>query len=173
MPVTFWSEHRVGWSGLQLLTVTWYRIPILRGRDHYIDDRGEMRIGRRQISGPEIDQGENLFVWAELVLIPSVLATRPGVRWVPIDESSARLVVPFGAGEDEVVFRFDPATGLLSDGTAMRYKDVGGPKVGWRIGYQAWRRFDGGLYPSRITVTSSEMASTSSSLCVMITIVLP
>jgi hypothetical protein len=153
MPVTFWSEHRVGWSGLQLLAVTWYRIPILRGRDHYIDGHGEMAIGRRQVSGEEIDQGENLFLWAELVLVPSVIATRPGAHWEPIDEYSARLVVPFGDAKDELVFRFDPVTGLLADGTAMRFRDIGGPKVGWRIGYYAWRWFDTGRFPSRITVT--------------------
>lgn len=153
MPMTFWSEHRAGWSGLQLLAVTWYGIPILRGRDYYIDGHGEMAIGRRRISGPEIDQGENLFLWAELVLVPSVIATRPGVRWEPIDGSTGRLVVPFADHEDQMVFRFDPATGLLEHGTAMRYRDVGGPKIGWRIGYHAWRRFGAGLFPSRITVT--------------------
>jgi Family of unknown function (DUF6544) len=153
MPVTFWSEHRAGWSGLQLLAVTWYRIPILRARDAYLDERGEMTIGRRSVSGPEMDQGENLFLWAELVLVPSVLATRPGVRWEPIDDFTARLVFPFGDTHDEMVFQFDPATGLLEHGTAMRYQRVGGPKIGWRIGYHGWRWFDAGLYPSKITVT--------------------
>lgn len=153
MPVTFWSEHRAGWSGLQLLAVTWYRIPILRARDTYIGGRGEMAIGRRRISGAEIDQGENLFIWAELVLVPSVLTTRPGVRWEPVNDVTARLVVPFGDTEDEIEFRFDPATGLLEHGTAMRHRAVGEPKVGWRIGYHAWRWFDAGLYPSTITVT--------------------
>ena len=153
MPVTFWSEHRVGWSGLQELAVTWYRLPILRGRDSYVDGRGEMLMGRQLITGHEIDQGENLFLWAELVLVPSVLATRPGVRWEPVGEDSARLRVPFGAGEDEMVFRFDPNSGLIQEGRAMRYQSVGGTKVGWRIGYHRWRRFDTGLFPSRFTVT--------------------
>jgi hypothetical protein len=153
LPVTFWSEHRTGWSGLQLLAVTWFRLPILRARDSYLEERGEMTIGRRRVSGPEIDQGENLFLWAELVLVPSVLATRPGVHWEPINDVTARLIVPFGDTEDEIVFRFDPGTGLLEHGTASRYQTVGGPKVGWRIGYHAWRWFDAGLYPSKITVT--------------------
>jgi hypothetical protein len=83
MPVTFWSEHRVGWSGLQLLGVTWFGIPVLRGRDFYSSGRGEMEIGRQRVSGPEIDQGENLFLWAEVALVPSVLVSRPGVRWEP------------------------------------------------------------------------------------------
>lgn len=153
LPVTFWSEHRVGWSGRQLMGITWYRIPILRARDTYLDGRGQMSIGRRRVGGPEIDQGENLFLWAELVLLPSVVATRPGVRWEPLDDLAARLVVPFADSEDEMVFQFDPATGLLEQGTAMRYQRVGGPKVGWRIGYHAWRWFEAGLYPSKITVT--------------------
>jgi hypothetical protein len=153
MPVTFWSEHRVGWSGRQQLAITLYRMPILRGRDTYIDGRGEMHVGRQRLTGPEIDQGENLFLWAELVLLPSVLATRPGVRWEPIDGHAARLRFPFGAGEDEMTFRFDPHTGLISDGRAMRYKTAGAPKIGWRIDYRHWARFDDGVFPTRIDVT--------------------
>jgi hypothetical protein len=153
MPVTFWSEHRVGWSGRQLLAITWYRMPILRGHDTSIDGHGEMHIGRQRLAGPEIDQGENLFLWAELVLLPSVLATRPGARWVAIDEQSARLRFPFGGGEDEMTFRFDPESGLLTEGRALRYKAAGTPKIGWRIRYQRWSRFDAGVFPTRIDVT--------------------
>jgi hypothetical protein len=138
MPVTFWSEHRVGWSGLQLLGVSWFGLPVLRGRDFYSDGRGEMHIGRQRVSGPEIDQGENLFVWAEVALVPSVLVTRPGVRC---------------EAEDEIVFRFDPRTGLIREGRAMRYRESGGPKIGWRVGYLGWRRFADVTFPSRITVT--------------------
>jgi len=153
LPVTFYSEHRVGWSGRQLLAVTWYGLPVLRGVDTYVAGRGEMRIGRSRIAGPEIDQGENLFLWAELVLVPSVLATRPGVSWEAVSDRSARLRVPFGDGEDEMIFRFDPDTGLLVEGRAMRYQGVGTAKVGWRIGYERWTRFEDGLFPGRITVT--------------------
>jgi hypothetical protein len=75
LPVTFWSEHRVGWSARQRLSVTWFGLPVLRGVDDYIDDHGRMRIGTRLVESPEIDQGENLFLWAAL-LVPSVLAHR-------------------------------------------------------------------------------------------------
>jgi hypothetical protein len=153
LPVTFWSEHRVGWSGRQLITLTWYGLPILRGVDRYAGGRGEFRVGRWRTTGPEIDQGENLFLWAELVLFPSVLATRPGVRWEPLHRDSARLRVPFGAdGEDELEFGFDPDTGLISHCRADRYRRPGGPKIGWHIGYERWTYFPAGRYPARITV---------------------
>lgn len=156
LPVAFWSEHRVGWSGLQLLAVTWFRLPVLRGRDHYLDGHGEMRIGRRRFAGPEIDQGENLFLWAELVLVPSVVATRPGVRWEPVDGRTARLRVPFGDAEDELTVQFDPATGLAGEIRAMRYREPGSEKLGWRVRYRRWTGSGTGLYPSRIDVTWSD-----------------
>jgi hypothetical protein len=132
--------------------VRWFGLPLLRGVDDYVDGHGRMRIGRSTVAGPEIDQGENLFLWAELVLVPSVLATRPGVRWEPIDRDSARLRVPFGDGEDELTFRFDRDTGLVGHCEAMRYRSPGGPKVGWHICYEQWRSFPAGTYPTRITV---------------------
>jgi hypothetical protein len=153
MPVTFWSEHRVGWSGLQLLAVTWFRMPVFRGRDFYSSGRGRMEIGKQRIEGHEIDQGENLFLWAELALVPSVLVTRPGVRWEHIDHASARLRVPFGEREDELVFAFDPGTELIREGRGMRYREPGGAKIGWRLEYLGWKRFDHVTFPSRITVT--------------------
>jgi hypothetical protein len=152
IPVTYRSEHRVGWSGRQRLAVTWYTIPLLRAVSDYVGRHGAMRVGRHSTTGPEIDQGENLFLWAEVVLIPAVLATRPGVHWEPVDEHTARLRVPFGAGEDELEFRFDPDTGLIGECRALRYRVPGQPKVGWHIGYDSWTPVDIGMIPARIAV---------------------
>jgi hypothetical protein len=152
MPVSFWSEQRVGESALQRLVVTWFGLPILRGTDSYVDGRGEMLIGNQRVVGVEIDQGENLFLWSEAALIPSA-ARHPGVRWERLDDDSARLVVPFRGGEDEMVFRFDPSTGLIREARAMRFREVGGIKVGWRVGYSEWRRFGPAMFPGRISVT--------------------
>jgi hypothetical protein len=152
LPVRFWSEHRVGWSARQRLAVTWYGIPVLRGVDDYIAGRGRMRIARQDVAGPEIDQGENLFLWAEMLLVPAVLAARPEARWEPIDSDSARLRVPLGDRSDELVVRFDPDTGLVTECRAMRYRAPGGPKVGWHIWYEQWTHFPAGCYPARISV---------------------
>jgi hypothetical protein len=154
LPVAFWSEHRVGWSARQLLAVTWWSIPVLRGSDTYVGGRGEMRIGRGIVRGPEIDQGENLYLWAEAALVPSAIVARPGVRWEAIDTSSARLRVPSGAGDDELTFTFDDATGFVRSCRALRFRQVGQPRSRWLITYQGWRFFaDSGMFPSRITVT--------------------
>jgi len=152
LPVSFWSEHRVGWSGRQRLAVTWFGLPVLRGVDDYVGGHGRMRIGGRLVEGPEIDQGENLFLWAELLLVPSVLATRPGVRWEAVDAEHAALHVPFGAGSERLTVRFDPVTGRLAECHALRYRTPGGPKVGWHITYEGWVAFPSGWYPARIAV---------------------
>jgi hypothetical protein len=152
LPVSFWSEHRVGWSARQRLAVTWFGLPVLRGVDDYIDGHGRMRIGRRLVAGPEIDQGENLFLWAELLLVPSVLATRPGVRWEAVDAEHAVLHVPFGTGSERLTVRFDPVTGRLAECHALRYRTPGRPKVSWHITYEGWVPFPSGWYPGRITV---------------------
>lgn len=151
LPVRFWSAHRVGWNGRQRLAVTWYGLPVLRAVDDYVDGHGRMRIGRRSVTGPEIDQGENLFLWAELLLVPA-MAGRPGVRWQSVDADSALLRVPFGAGSDRLMVRFDPDTGLLSECRALRYRTPGEPKVRWHIWYERWTHGPGGRYPGRICV---------------------
>lgn len=117
-----------------------------------------MRIGGRQVEGPEIDQGENLFLWAELLLVPSVLANRPGVWWEPVDADRAVLHVPFGTGSDRLEVRFDPVTGRISDSWAMRYRTPGDPKVGWHIRYERWDSFPAGCFPTRITVRWADQA---------------
>jgi hypothetical protein len=152
LPVRFWSAHRVGWNGRQRLAVTWYGIPVLRAVDDYVDGHGRMRVGRRSVTGPEIDQGENLFLWAELLLVPSAMVSRPGVRWQAVDADSALLRVPFGGGSDRLMVRFDPDTGLLSECRALRYRTPGRPKVRWHIWYERWTHGPAGRYPGRICV---------------------
>jgi hypothetical protein len=158
LPVTFWSGHRAGWSARQRLAVTWFGLPVLRGVDDYVDGHGRMRISGRQVEGPEIDQGENLFLWAELLLVPSVLATRPGAGWEPVDADNAILHVPFGTGSDRLDVRFDPVTGRISECRAMRYRTPGGPKVGWHIRYERWAAFPAGRFPARISVRWADQA---------------
>ena len=152
LPVRFWSAHRVGWSARQRLAVTWYGLPVLRAVDDYVHGHGRMRIGRRSVTGPEIDQGENLFLWAELLLVPAFAATRPRVRWQSIDDGSAMLRVPFGRDSDHLLVRFDPDTGLVSECRALRYRSVGGPKLGWYVWFENWTHGSGGWYPARISV---------------------
>jgi hypothetical protein len=87
-----------------------------------------------------------------MLLVPAVLAARPGTRWEPLDADSAMLRVPFGGGSDRLVVRFDPDTGMLNECRAMRYRTPGEPKVGWHIWYERWTHCPDGRYPARISV---------------------
>jgi hypothetical protein len=110
--------------------------------------------------GPVTDQSANISMWAEQVIwLPSVLITDPRLHWDPIDDSTARLHVPFKDEEDEFLVRFDPETGLLESMEAMRPKDKGGEKVLWTIRFAAWGEFHGLLIPVKLTVAWADEGS--------------
>jgi hypothetical protein len=72
----------------------------------------------------KVNQAANLGLWGESVWQPALFITDPRVPWRPIDEATARLVVPFGDAEEILVARFDPQTGMLEFLEAMRHKDA-------------------------------------------------
>ena len=109
--------------------------------------------GNKRIEGEQIDQGANLIIWAEGLMMPSLLATDPRIRWEPMDDVTARLIVPLGEGHDEMTVHFDPQTGLISQMRAMRYRTPTGPKEPWHGDDLDWRPFAQGLFPSRFAIT--------------------
>ena len=75
------------------------------------------------------------------------------MRWEPLDEAGAILVVPFDRGEDHFVVRFDTATGRLRTLELMRYKGAGSEKILWFNDIQAWDTLGGQIVPVRSSVT--------------------
>lgn len=83
----------------------------MKVNEHLLDgvSRPELPLGVSE--GPKVDQGANLALWAEAVWMPSAWITDPQVRWAPLDDHMAALIVPFRDPEERFVARFDPEMG--------------------------------------------------------------
>jgi hypothetical protein len=157
----FKSYHDAGREFRRDQEITWFGMPILQGVDAYLDGTGSLDItgllGLLSISdrGEKIDQGQNLAMWAEAPFTtPSALVLDPRVRWEPIDDTSARLIFPFGEREeDSLRFEFDPETGLMTRMSGMRYRDQEETKTPWRGEYSDWRTVHGIKVPHRLVGT--------------------
>ena len=84
--------------------------------------------------------------------MPSVFALDPAVRWEQHGEHTARLVIPFEEGEDELIMAFCPESGLPEGFSARRYRGQEIHKTGWKINFGDWRRFGPVLIPIRCSV---------------------
>lgn len=104
-------------------------------------------------TGPKVDQGANLILWAEATFYPSLLITDSRIHWEAIDATSARLVFPFGNQQDAVVFHFDAQTGLVTRTSALRYQGQNGEKTPWYAEMLEWQMVNGVKLPKRVAVT--------------------
>jgi hypothetical protein len=80
---------------------------------------------------PGVDSAANQGLWGEMSFYPASLLTDPRVRWETGDDSSARLHVPFGAGEQVFTVYFDAQTGLLTRMETIRYHEQAGMVRWW------------------------------------------
>jgi hypothetical protein len=85
-------------------------------------------------------------------LMPSLLVSDPRIRWESVDETTARLVFPLHDEEDEMLFHFDPQTGLPTSVSALRYRDANGGKIPWRADTLAWQTVNGVKVPARVAI---------------------
>jgi hypothetical protein len=131
IPMRFRFTHVAGQSYRHYIEATLFGLPALRVNEWFVDGRGTGELpGATVAQNPRWDQGANLALWFEaLQWFPAILLTDTRVRWEPIDEATALLVVPFDEAEERFVLRFDPASGELLHFEVMRYKGGEGDKV--------------------------------------------
>jgi hypothetical protein len=127
-PARFRLSHIAGQAYRHYIEVTLFGVPVIRANEYYRDGHGRMEItviGTDE--GPKYDQAANLALWAEALYFPSLFLTDPRARWLPVDDVTAVLEIPFDAGSDHITFRFDPTTHLVVWMESMRYKNSSSP----------------------------------------------
>ena len=163
--ITFPSRWRfvydAGNSYRHFMEATVLGRPLLKVNEYYLDGHSRLELPFGVVENqPKVDMAANLGLWGESIWFPSIFLTDPRVRWESIDETSARLIVPFGNTTDNFTVKFDPQTSLLQQLEALRFRDATDTqKLGWRNEVLGWKQFNGIQLPGHASVRWLDQSS--------------
>lgn len=132
LPIRWRFIQQPGQAYRHFFEATWFGVSVFKVNERYQD--GHLRMdtpGGVLADDPLADRAANLALWAEA--LPSVLVTDSRVRWEGVDDTAARLIVPFDIGEDSFMVRFDQASGLLREMEVPRYRAETRDTLPWLV----------------------------------------
>lgn len=142
--------HSAGQSYRHYMEAMLFGRPLMRVNEHYLDGVGHMEIPVGTFHDtPYLNSAANLGLWAETMYLPSLYVTDARVRWEGVDDTTARLHVPYAGGEQCFTVTFNAQTGLLQQMEVMRHRDaVKGGEILWRCEVYGWQTTNGACVPS-------------------------
>ncbi len=154
LPVRYRFTHDTGRAYRHEIETTLFGARTMAIDEVFVDGTARLDLPFGVSEGPNVDQGANLALWAEAVWMPSVWVTDPQVRWEPVDDEAARLVVPFGDVEETFLARFDPDTGMLWLLESLRFKgEDDDERTLWLNEVAVWGDVDGHRLPVETALT--------------------
>ena len=150
LPTRLRFIHQAGQGYRHIIETTFWGVPFLRVNETFLNWRSRLALPFGVVEDElQVDEAANLGMWSETMMFPGVYLSTTGVRWEPISEHEARLIVPFKDKEDSFNVYFNADTGLIDRMEALRWKNAGdAEKIPWQAQAKEWGEVLGWKMPT-------------------------